>query len=98
MATVVLTSTQRIQLGLFLLSAEIQNRDTRTTSTHQSWPFFIVMIVVETGSFYNVGWPHDFEQSCSLILRNMTLTKITPQYHPRTVSVYFSTHRILSIT
>ena len=68
MATVVLTSTQRIQLGLFLLSAEIQNRDTRTTSTHQGWPFFIVMIVVETGSFYNVGWPHDFEQSCSLIL------------------------------
>ena len=61
MATVVLTSTQRIQLGLFLLSAEIQNRDTRATSTHQGWPFLIVMIVVETGSFYNVGCPHDFE-------------------------------------
>ena len=55
MATVVLTSTQRIQLGLFLLSAEIQNRATRTTSTHHGWPFFIAMIVVETGSFYNVG-------------------------------------------
>ena len=51
MATVVLTSTQRIQLGLFLLSAEIQNRDTRPTSTHQGWPFFIEMIVVKTGSF-----------------------------------------------
>ena len=44
-----------------LLSPEIHNRDTRPTLTHQGWPFFIVMIVVETGSFYNVGWPHDFE-------------------------------------
>ena len=52
---------QLIQMGLFLLSAEIQNRDTRTTSTHQGWPFSIVIIVVETRSFFSVGWPHDFK-------------------------------------